>query len=198
VGSSLPVTYRIDSTDRITTVSEGWISFAKANGGERLLPPGIVGTSLWPWIVDPPTRQVYRSLLTRVRKGAGAIRFRFRCDGPDRRRLLQMQIAVTASDHVDFQTTMVRDQPRAEVGLMDAATLRSDALLTICGWCMRVPVTGKWSEIEEAVAALGLLEAAVMPRLSHGMCPACYNTMLTAIDDSQLSASEPVTVGALS
>lgn len=197
MGSSLPVAYRIDFTDCITTVSEGWISFAMANGGERLLPPGIVGTSLWSCIVDPITRQVYRNLLTRVRKGADEIGFRFRCDSPDRRRLLQMQITLTASDHVDFQTTIVRDEPRTEVGLMDRATLRSDALLTICGWCMRVPVTGKWLEIEEAVSALGLLEAPVMPSLSHGMCPACYNTMLTALDDPELSASEQVTVGAM-
>jgi hypothetical protein len=197
VVSSLNVAYRIDSTDCITTVSEGWVSFAMANGGKRLLPPGILGTSLWPWIVDPTTRQVYRSLLTRVRKGADAVRFQFRCDGPDRRRLLQMQITVAASDDVDFQTTILRNQPRAEVGLMDPATLRSDALLTICGWCMRVPVSGKWLEIEEAVSALGLLEASTMPHLSHGMCPACYNTMLTAIDDPELSGSGQVTVGAL-
>jgi hypothetical protein len=197
VVSSLDVGYRIDSSDRITTVSEGWVSFAMENGGKRLLPPGILGTSLWPWIVDPTTRHVYRSLLARVRKGAGAVRFQFRCDGPDRRRLLQMQITLAASDYVDFQTTLLRKQPRAEVGLMDPATIRSDALLTICGWCMRVPVSGKWVEIEEAVPALGLLEAFIMPQLSHGMCPACYNTMLTAIDDSDLSASGQVTVGAL-
>jgi hypothetical protein len=108
-----------------------------------------------------------------------------------------MQITLTASDYVDFQTTIVRDEPRAEVGLMDPATPRSDAVLTICGWCMRVPVSGKWLEIEEAVAALGLLEAPVMPGLSHGMCPVCYDTMLTAIDDPELSGSGQVTVGAL-
>ena len=195
--SSLDVAYRIDSVDRITTVSDGWVSFAEANSGERLLPPGILGSSLWPWIVDPTTRQVYRNILTRVRKGADAVRFQFRCDGPDRRRLLQMQITLAARDDVDFQTTLLRNQPRTEVGLMDSATPRSDALLTICGWCMRVPVTGTWLEIEEAVPALGLFEASAMPHLSHGMCPACSHTMLTALDDPELSASGQVTVGAL-
>lgn len=37
MGSSLPVAYRIDSTDRITTVSDGWISFANLFLGLALL-----------------------------------------------------------------------------------------------------------------------------------------------------------------
>ena len=195
--SPLDVAYRIDSTDCITSVSEGWNSFATANGGESLLPPGILGTSLWPWIVDPTTHQVYRSLLTRVRKGAGPVRFQFRCDGPDRRRLLQMQISVAPGDSVDFQTTLLRNQTRAEVGLMDPTTLRSDALLTICAWCMRLPVSGEWLEIEQAVSALGLFEASTMPRLSHGMCPTCYNSMLPAIDDRGLYDSGELALATL-
>jgi hypothetical protein len=198
VVSSLEVAYRIDSADRIATVSDGWVSFAQANSGERLLPPGILGTSLWPWIVDPTTRQVYRNLLSRVRKGAGIVRFQFRCDAPDQRRLLKMQIAAAAGDEVDFQTSLLRNQPRAEVGLMDPATIRSDALLTICGWCMRVPVgTGAWLEIEDAIPALRLFEASALPQLSHGMCPVCYDTMMTTLDDPEISASGQVTVGAL-
>jgi hypothetical protein len=191
------VTYRIDSADQIKTVNDGWISFARSNGGERLLPPGILDTSLWSWIVDPTTRQLYRSLLSRVRKGTGAVRFQFRCDGPDRRRLLQMQITASTPDEVDFQTNLVRSQPRAAIGLMDRATIRSDALLTICGWCMRVPVSGTWVEIEEAISALELFEGSAMPRLSHGTCPRCYNTMLTTLDDPELAASGQVAVGPL-
>jgi len=192
-----PLTYRIDSADQIKTVNDAWTSFARSNGGERLLPPEILATSLWSWIVDPTTRQVYRTLLSRVRKGVGTVRFQFRCDGPDRRRLLQMQIIADTPDEVDFQTSLVRSQSRAAVGLLDKSALRSEELLTICGWCMRVPVSGAWLEIEQAVPALGLFERTPLPRLSHGMCPNCHATMLTALDDPQLAASGQITVGAL-
>jgi hypothetical protein len=107
-----------------------------------------------------------------------------------------MQITVAARDEVDLQTKLISSQPRIEVGLMHSATIRSGALLTICGWCMRVPVTGTWLEIEEAIPALGLFEASAMPQLSHGMCPACYDTMMTALDDPELCASGQVIVGA--
>ncbi|MBC7894313.1 MAG: hypothetical protein H7066_02815 [Cytophagaceae bacterium] len=191
------VAYRIDATDRIVTVSDGWVSFAEANGGERVLPPRILGTSLWSSIADSATREVYRVMLGRVRKGVGAVRFQFRCDSPDVRRLLEMQVTVSGGDEVAFQTHLVQSQPRTEVGALHSDTTRSEAILTICGWCMQVPVNGEWLEIEEAITALGLFAGSATPQLSHGMCPACYSTMMATLDDPALSAGGQVTVGAL-
>jgi hypothetical protein len=191
------VAYRIDATDRIVTVSDGWVSFAEANGGEGILPPRILGTSLWASIADSATRQVYRAMLGRVRKGGGAVRFQFRCDSPDLRRLLQMKVTATAGDEVDFETRVVESQPRSEVRAMHPDAARSEALLTICGWCMRVPVNEEWLEIEQAITALGLFEEAATPQLSHGMCPACYDTMMAALDDPEPGAEGTVAVGVL-
>lgn len=174
------VSYRIDSTDAITDVNEGWDAFALANDGDLLLQPGILGTSLWRWIVDPTTREVYRSLLRRIREDAQPVRFRFRCDSPGRRRLLEMEMTLATNGDVDFQTTSVSEQARTEIAFINPATARSGALITICGWCLRIPVSAKWLEIEEGVLALGLFEAETMPQLSHAMCPACYETMLEA------------------
>lgn len=191
------VAYRIDASDRIVTVSDGWVSFAEANGGEHALPPRILGTSLWSAIADSATREVYRVMLGRVRKGGGTVRFQFRCDSPDVRRLLQMQVTASAGDEVAFETRVVQRQSRPEVGAMHPDTTRSEAILRICGWCMRVPVNGEWLEIEQAITALGLFEESATPQLSHGMCPACYDTMMAALDDPALGGEGTVTVGAL-
>jgi len=43
----------------------------------------------------------------------------------------------------------------------------------ICSWCKKILVKDDWSEIEEAACKLGLLEADVLPQLSHGICPPC-------------------------
>lgn len=195
---TFPVSYRIDSLDRITSVGDEWVSFALANGGARVLPPGILGTSLWSWLVDAATRQVYQSVVSRVRKGAVSVRFQFRCDGPDQRRLLQMHITAGPHDEVRFRTELLVSQPRDEVSLMKAELARSDALLRICGWCMRIPDPAEaWLEVEEAIASLRLFEKSSLPRLSHGMCPRCHETMLATLDDRELAASGQVTVGAL-
>jgi len=62
---------------------------------------------------------------------------------------------------------------------------------------MRVAVSEKWLEIEDAISALDLFAESAMPQLSHGMCPECHDTMMSALDDADLSASGQVIVGAL-
>lgn len=180
--ASANVRYQIDASDRIAAVNEGWIEFARANSGDRLLPPAIVGHSLWDSISDPTTTQIYRAIVNRVRKGAGPAQFRFRCDSPAMRRLLEMRIKGGERGAVDFETSLIESQPRPVVALMDVQTPRSDALITICAWCMKIEVPGHvWLEIEAAAATMGLFESAALPHLSHGMCPDCYDAMMGVV-----------------
>lgn len=172
------VGYAVDREDRIRCVNQEWSEFATANHGEHLRAPEILGVSLLDTIRDPATRAVYRALLQRVRGGAGAIRFRLRCDSPDARRLLEMRISPEPSDGVAFGVRTVSVQPRPHVSLLDPDEDRAPEVVTICSWCMRVATAeDEWAEIEEAVPLLRLFERTRLPRLSHGMCPACYEAM---------------------
>lgn len=192
------VAYRIDDNDRIVFVDAGFAAFAHLNGAEELVPPQLTGDSLWRWISDPATVQMYTALLARVRAGIGPVRFSFRCDTPVSRRLLEMNIRAGAAGEVVFETRLLRSRSRAPLRLLDAAVTRSDALLTICGWCLRIPdASGAWMELEDAVAALHLFESAELPQLSHGMCPACYESMRAALDDADLAASGEIRLGEL-
>ena len=190
--------YRIDAADTITSVSREWPRFAIANGGDDPVTHHAVGTRLWRWIADETTRQVYRAVLSHVRAGTGPVRFRFRCDAPAERRLLTMEIAATENAGVDFRTQLVRSDPRAELRLIAADARRSDAMISACGWCMRVQVSpGEWRDVDDAVRTMGIFESAFVPKITHGMCPACYDTMMAALDDAEIAASGSVTVGAL-
>lgn len=185
------ISYCIDAEDCMTAVSDGWIEFAKANNGRLLLPPEILGTVLWDWIADAQTRHVYRTVLQRARASAKIVRFKFRCDSPTERRLLQMEIVPRVDGEVAFQTSLISSQLRESVGLLDTQAIRSEALLKICGWCMRVQSNDSWIEIEDAISDLRLFEAPRLPNLSHGMCPACYETMLASLDGPAGSVSLP-------
>lgn len=174
-------TYRIDADDRIRHVGEGWIAFAHENfgeGEERILPPSILGQPLLDSITDATTRSIWRALLGRIRKGAGPVRFRFRCDSPEMRRLLEMTIALEADGAIGFTTTVVLAERREPVALLDPAVERTDALLTTCAWCARVHCPdGVWCKMEDAVRRLDLFGRAALPRLSHGICPSCIAAM---------------------
>jgi hypothetical protein len=182
LAGSPDISYTINSEDCITAVSDGWIDFAKANDGRLLLPPEILGTVLWDWIADAQTRHVYRTLLQRARASATVVRFRIRCDSPTERRLLQMEIIPEAEGEVTFRTEVISSHARGAVSLLDSRTVRSESLLKICGWCMRVQVGDSWTEIEDAISDLHLFEAPRLPNLTHGMCPACYDAMLASFE----------------
>jgi hypothetical protein len=181
--------YSIDARDCITAVSDGWVDFARQNGGGLLLPPEIIGTVLWDWIADAQTRHVYRTLLQRVRASGMAARFHFRCDSPAERRLLQMEIVPDLDGGVTFRTEVVSSQTRGAVMLLDTTAPRSESMVKICGWCMRVQANGSWIEIEDAIADLHLFETPRVPALSHGMCPTCYNVMMASFDGSAIPSA---------
>ncbi len=42
----------------------------------------------------------------------------------------------------------------------------------------------KWVEIEEGLTQLRPFEAVEMPRLTHGLCPNCYEGIVADLDDS--------------
>lgn len=176
------IAYRIDAADRFASVNKAWAEAAAGDGRPELLPPGILGRSLWEAIGDPAAHQLYGALVGRVRAGAGPVSLVFRCDTPRQRRLLRLRIAATARQGVDFEARFLAVQDRPPVALLDRGARRSRQLLRICAWCKRVPMAdGRWVEVEEALDRLDLLDAAVLPQLTHGICPACDATLDAAL-----------------
>lgn len=193
------VAYSLDASDCIVGVNEAWVASAELNDGEAVLPPGIIGRSLWECIVDSPTKAVYRGLLARVRERGEPVRFEFRCDTPVRRRLLEMRIAWTpsaAGPVMSFTTRPVRVESRASMALLDTGTPRSSEVLVMCGWCKRISDgRGNWEEVEVAVERLQLFGRPILPAISHGMCEDCRHTM-TALMAGDTPPGTEATLGA--
>ncbi len=190
------VAYGVDSADRLVFVNDAWSEFARDNAGEALLPPAVLGRSLWDFITDGTTLLLYRDLIARVRRANEVVRFGFRCDAPAQRRLLEMRIAQGANGGVVFTVAMLDAQDRPAQPFLSAGVEREDGLLRICGWCKRIPMpSGAWVEVEEAITTLGLFGRPTLPRLSHGICERCAAAMLSAAD-SPTTGEELVVVGA--
>ncbi len=169
--------YAVNDRDEIVFVNDAWCAFAAANGGERLGPDAVLGRSLWQFIADPTTQRLYHKVLERVRVGHD-VRFNFRCDSPDRRRLLAMEVVQVPGGVIEFRTRMLSEEARAWQPLFDPASAHSNEFVYVCAWCKRVDVGGEWVEVEEAVARLELFDRPVLPQLSHGICRSCYAEMI--------------------
>lgn len=175
-----PLVYRVDARERFTYVNAAWLDFALDNATEAvvasLTPENLVGQSLWEYVTDQTTRMLYRSVMARVRSREG-VQFAFRCDSPDCRRLLQMQIALLDSGEIEFRTTPITIEPRPFVPLLDATAPRDEAWISMCSWCNRVRYLHGWYEVEVAVELGALFELARLPKVTHGICDDCYRQM---------------------
>jgi hypothetical protein len=175
------VRYRVNDRDEITYVDEGWGWFAQANDAPNLTGPQVLGRSLWDFISDATTHQLYRQVLDRVRLGF-PVQFPLRCDGPSCRRWLEMSITSFEIGQIEFMTRLVRLEVREPVLLLAQVEARSNELLRACGWCNRVHIGDAWVEVENAIQQLRLFEWPRLPQLTHGICEMCFQTMMQTLD----------------
>ena len=190
------ITYEIDGRDRIIAVNDTWNQFADANHATELVNLALQGRSLWEFIVDRDTRAIYAMLVAKTRATQQPVRFTYRCDTPEQRRLLRLELYPQDAGAITFTSSVLQVEDRPPVALLDPRTQRDDRFLTICSWCKQVeltdPVTGavEWVEVEEAVERLGLFEASIMPQLTHGICPSCLTTYRREIADALVTLTD--------
>lgn len=170
------VVYRIDERDKITFVNEAWDRHALEAATPGLTAPGVLARSLWDYVSDTTTRQLYRDMILSIRAGR-RIRFPFRCDAPDARRFLRMDARALGAGAVEFRTRVLVRQERPAQLVLQAGGARREPHLRICGWCKKIPDGLAWVEIEAAVAKMDLFASEDLPALTHGICPECEAAM---------------------
>ena len=175
------IIYVIDSQDRLVSVSEEWIEFALSNHGDGLLPEQVKGRPIWDFIADEPTRELYEALLAHVRSGC-VTELVLRCDGPDRRRLIEMIVTQRRDGNVEFKTVLLAAKPRASQPLLDKCTPRTARHLMVCSWCDKVNVAvDKWFEVEAAMEYLDLAGETELPMVEPVVCPECFEKVMDTL-----------------
>jgi hypothetical protein len=169
--------HRIDSEGRISFVNDAWLAFAAENGWTTTASQ-VVSSPLMQHIADAETRHIYRLLIHRTLEEGHRSRFLYRCDSPDYRRLMEMRISKRAPDQVEFCSRVLRLEQRDAVDVLDPAFRnRSNEIVTVCSWCKAFLADHAWLEVEQAVGRLGIFVETALPRISHGICPACSQLM---------------------
>ena len=175
--------YQIDGEDRIISANEDWFHFAEENGAGGLKPEHVLGRSLWGFISDRPTAQVYMMLTEGARQHRKPVVFPYRCDSPDRRRYMELRLSIWGERGVEFNSRILHEQERERVRLLEEREDRSSDYLVICSWCKKAKLPGaRWLEVEEAVRELQLFHASRLPQLTHGMCHSCGETCLEMVE----------------
>jgi hypothetical protein len=175
------ITYQIDKENRLISLSDEWYPFAQKNKAAHLTAEMVLNKSMFVFVADRRCQHLYQLLIESAKRSKHTLRFPFRCDAPDRRRFMQMEIVASADESLSFKSCLLREEVREVVLLLDTDADRSDEFLIICSWCKRVKIdTQEWAEVEAAIEQLELFNAERLPELSHGICPKCYQETFMA------------------
>ena len=182
-GDSLasPVVYCIDRDNRLCSFNEEWDRFAVTNNSGAIVAEKLLGTSLLDHISDDTLRHLTEQLIDKVRKEAVTISLPMRCDSPDVIREMTIGLSPGDSGEVQFVVKLLRAELREPVVLLDPEAERSDEFLSICSWCKRVAHEGIWKSLDDAIKALSLLETERPPKVTHGLCADCRDTLLATL-----------------
>lgn len=165
--------YRIDVADRLVFVGPGFDEFAASNEAPTLSAARVLGRRLWSFISDAETVMLYEALVSGVRSTGSPARVPLRCDSPQRRRYMELEILRAGEQEIEFHSSLLRLEEQETLPLYDARRPRAGEILRVCGWCKRVRVEEAWLETEAAVRALDLFARPALPPLSHGICEDC-------------------------
>jgi len=180
------ITYHIDKDDRIVFLSESWKSFASNNMAGVLTKDYVLNKSIYDFVADEKIRHLYQMVLDRSRHEQKRIRLPFRCDSPDRRRYMAMEVFPLNADLLSMKSCMLKEELREPVSLLDTTIPRTDDYLTICSWCKRVRVSeDNWADVELAIEQLSLFDDSGLPKLSHGMCNDCYKNAIAEVNQQK-------------
>jgi hypothetical protein len=167
--------YCLDPNDKIARVNAHWIRFARENAAGPFDPEKAVGQPIWNFIQNPKVQHLYKILFNRARQGRRIRGLPYRCDSPDTRRFMEMDLLCAGSGSLVVKNRIAKQERRSFVPLLSDFRDMSDQVLTICSFCKKIRTGGDcWVEVEEAMKRLNLNEAWPLPQLSHGVCEDCF------------------------
>jgi hypothetical protein len=170
--------WAIDGADKIVRVNDAWLAFALENTAPQLTASLVLNQPIWRFIQGQETSYLYQQIFRRVRAGKAPVKFPFRCDSPDCRRFMEMQLAQLPGGAIQFTAHILREEWRDPIDLLDASRNRSGDFVTVCSWCKKINIPGRgWGEVEAAIAPLDLFGHHSMPRMTHTICDSCRSTL---------------------
>ncbi|MBI2400228.1 MAG: hypothetical protein HYV23_04115 [Deltaproteobacteria bacterium] len=165
--------HTVDADGYITAVNDEWVEFARENGAPELAREALVGRAIWVFIEGMETRHISRLLLDKARRCGKGLTIPYRCDSPDLKRFMEMEIVPLENGTVEFRSRLLKVEKREPVRLLDPQAGRGNEFLTICSWCRRARIASVWLELDEVVKKLDLFSSASLPQLTHGVFEDC-------------------------
>ena len=174
--------YSVDPQDRVRFVGGDWTDFAVANEGLALDKSQVLDRCLWRFISGLENRLVYQQILSFVRLHKRVVRFLFRCDGPQERRLVGMRIAPEPDGGCCFESAILHRHRQKHFALLDLRGPKTNDTVALCNWCMRVDCGPLgWRTLDDQCVHRSVFVADPGPRPVFTICPDCLAAVRHAL-----------------
>lgn len=176
--------YRVDQDDRIAWVNSWWLAFAQENGAGQLTEQFIVGRSLWDFIADDETCQLYRSLHVRLRGSDETVVLPFRCDSPTLHRQMRLMITGKSGESsLLYEGDVVQTRQRDYLAVLDPTKSRTSPCLWMCSCCKHVLLEPQgWLDVEDLSDRLQFNHRDRLPRCRQTLCPPCRKVLNDSVN----------------
>ena len=175
-GACASVEYHLDAKDRITGVNEEWDRFANRNGGDHLQSEALIGRSLHDFISGDVTKMFVNALLQSTRVTGKERTINYRCDSPDVKRYMAMDILPSGQGRLVSRHRTIQEVKMSTAITLVTATRASGVFIKRCSMCNRLSRNGE-SEVEpDAAAAAGWFGEGAT-QVIYFVCKDCQNVV---------------------
>ena len=103
--------YEVDKNGVIISIKGPWDKFAKSNSGKSLAKSETIGRNLFEIVRGPGVIHVYRLMHDVLFSNpARTIVFAYRCDAPDMRRFMKMEMKASV-ERIVYRSTVEKEEP---------------------------------------------------------------------------------------
>lgn len=187
-----PIIYRLDSNDIIHSIEGPWDEFALENDGyPENKANNVLGTPIWAYIKDFETKHIYKLIFDHIRLLKKEFIIPIRCDGPTIIRYIDLTLAPLPEDKIEFVCKIKKETKRDKIDILDKNLSRNENFIKMCSYCKSIKVDeNNWMGTVEAIFHLGLFNEPSLPKISHGVCPRCYNKVIRELESYKLAFNQ--------
>jgi hypothetical protein len=162
--------YEVDKNGVIVSIKGPWDRFADSNAGKSVTKIETIGRNLFDIIRGSGVIHIYR-VMHRIlfSDPAKMIAFAYRCDAPNMKRFMKMEMKASR-ERIVYRSTVEGEEPVSPPLALDYDRLAKD-FIVLCSFCKDFrypPESGRWCPIEKLFE-----NAPAVFSISHGICPSC-------------------------
>ena len=140
--------YSVDKDFTLIDIGGDWDQFAIENNGATCLAANLIGSELLQFISGDSTKMWINAIIQRARYTGDTIVTRYRCDGPDTKRVFRLTARLNSADLVRVEHQLLSTEKKPAPPPVITKAGKSNRVQHCCD-CSQVEIDGQWQDIED-------------------------------------------------